>query len=159
MRCAIPFFKRMRVSEIEPRDVRKFIAHVQQRGVAANTVRLAVAPLRAPLATAVEDGLIRSNPCAGIRLSTRRADTDEGDTACALTAEEYARLLDKTPQRWLCAFDRLRRRVHERDRRDARPRATWRREWSSRLLERPASSGRRSTRCAIPARRSYSGAA
>jgi integrase len=98
-RDATPFFGRMRMAEIEPRDVRRFVAIVKGRGVSPNTVRLAVAPLRALMATAVEDGVIRSNPCAGIRLSTKRADVDE-EQAKALTPEEYERLLAHTPESW-----------------------------------------------------------
>ncbi|HEX3329180.1 MAG TPA: tyrosine-type recombinase/integrase [Gaiellales bacterium] len=95
------FFGRMRLAEIEPRDIRRFVAAMQARGVSANTVRLAVAPVRALLATAVEDGVIRSNPCAGIRLSSSRVDPDEdAGGARALTHEEYTKLLAKLPDEW-----------------------------------------------------------
>jgi integrase len=99
-RNGTPFFGRMRLSEIEPRDVRRFVASMQARGVSPNTVRLAVSPVRVLLATAVEDGLIRSNPCAVIRLATGRADLegDESGGARALTPAEYARLLEKLPE-------------------------------------------------------------
>jgi len=90
----------MRLSEVEPRDVRKFIATMQARGMSPNTVRLAVAPVRALLATAVEDGIIRSNPCAGIRLATTRPGDEEGSVVRALTPAEYARLIDMTPPEW-----------------------------------------------------------
>ena len=76
-RDALPFFGRMRLAAVEPRDVRRYIAGVKSRGVSANTVRLAVAPVRALFATAVEDGVIRVNPCAGIRLAGKTGD-DEG---------------------------------------------------------------------------------
>jgi hypothetical protein len=48
--------------------VKGYAAHVAARGVARNTVRLAVAPVKALLATAHEEGVIRSNPAAGLRL-------------------------------------------------------------------------------------------
>jgi hypothetical protein len=51
----------------EPRDVKRYATAVGARGVSANTVRLALAPVKALLATAVEDGLIRSNPAAAER--------------------------------------------------------------------------------------------
>ncbi|HEX3328451.1 MAG TPA: tyrosine-type recombinase/integrase [Gaiellales bacterium] len=98
-RNGIKFFGRMRLVEIEPRDVRKFIRTIQARGLSPNTVRLAVAPVRALLATAVEDGVIRSNPCAGIRLATTRPGA-EAEPVRALTPAEYARLLEKTPAEW-----------------------------------------------------------
>ncbi len=66
---AIPFFGRMRLAEIEPRDLKAYAQRVASRGVSGNTVRLAIAPVRALLATAVEDGLIRSNPAARLRLA------------------------------------------------------------------------------------------
>jgi integrase len=100
-RDALPFFGRMRLPEIEPRDVRRFVATVKARGVAPNTVRLAVAPLRAMMATALDDGLIRSNPCVGIRLASTRKDADASDESTrALTPDELERLLEKTPAEW-----------------------------------------------------------
>jgi integrase len=70
---------------------------VAARGVSANTVRLALAPVKALFATALEDGLIRSNPTAGVRVAgatTREADEDK---ARALTPDELAALLDELP--------------------------------------------------------------
>jgi hypothetical protein len=55
-REAIPFLGRMRLAEIEPRDVKRYLAVVAGRGVAPNTVRLALAPVLALFATALEDG-------------------------------------------------------------------------------------------------------
>lgn len=52
-RHATPFFGCMRLAEIEPRDVKAFAKRVADRGVSQNTVRLAVAPVRALFATAV----------------------------------------------------------------------------------------------------------
>src|SRR4051812_147327 len=41
---AIPFLGRMRLAEIEPRDVKAYVAEIAKRGVAQNTVRLGLAP-------------------------------------------------------------------------------------------------------------------
>jgi integrase len=102
VRGAVAYFGRRRLAEIEPRDVKRYATSVSARGVSANTVRLALAPLKALLATAVEDGLIRSNPAAGLRLTTEAARPDESDGAKvkALTEEELARLLAEVPQEW-----------------------------------------------------------
>ncbi len=92
---AIPFFGRRRLAEIEPRDVKRFATHVAARGLSANTVRLALAPVKALFATALEDGLIRSNPTAGVRVAgatTREADEDK---ARALSPDELTVLLDE----------------------------------------------------------------
>lgn len=98
---AIPFFGRRRLAEIEPRDIRAFARRLSDRGLAPATVRVIVAPVRALFATAAEDGLIRSNPCSGIRLAGRRPPGEEPrDSKRALTEEELARLIEETPDRW-----------------------------------------------------------
>ena len=92
------------LAEIEPRDVKAFAVGLADRGLAPNTVRLAVAPLRALLATAVEEGLIRHNPAIGLRLPTRRADVDERGAAeeqvKALTEDELRALLAAVRDDW-----------------------------------------------------------
>jgi integrase len=96
-REAVPFFGRMPLAQVEPRDVRRYVAGVKSRGVSANTVRLAVAPVRALFATALEDGVIRANPCAGIRLAGRDASAHDSRTIRALTGDELARLIGEVP--------------------------------------------------------------
>ncbi|WP_217913533.1 tyrosine-type recombinase/integrase [Miltoncostaea marina] len=98
----IPFFGRTRLAEIEPRHIKALAKHIADRGVAPATVRTIMAPVRALFATAAEEGLIRSNPCAGIRLAGRRSVvTDElPDTRRALTEEELARIIAETPEEW-----------------------------------------------------------
>jgi integrase len=65
---AIPFFGRLRLSEIDGRDVARYVAEVAASGVSRNTTRLALAPVRALFATAFEQGLVRTNVAAGIRI-------------------------------------------------------------------------------------------
>ena len=58
-----------------------------------------MAPARALFATAVEEGLIRSNPCAGLRLAGRAGPADgSGDRPRALSEAELARLVQETPE-------------------------------------------------------------
>lgn len=108
---AIPFFGRRRLVEIEPRDVKEFAAHVstsdlkpKQTPRSPATVRQALAPVRALFATAVEEGLIRSNPAAGLRVAAATSTTDdaedEPDKAKALTEDELHLLLAKTDAAW-----------------------------------------------------------
>jgi integrase len=84
-RHALPFFGRMRLSHIRPRDIKEYAATVEARGVSAGTVRLALAPVKALLADALEEDLIRSNPAAGVRItaeapsSSAAFDDDEED--------------------------------------------------------------------------------
>src|SRR5689334_19992615 len=66
-RDAVPFFGRQRLAEIEPRDMKRFVAELAGRGLEPSSVRKMLAPVRALLATAVEEGPIRSNPAAGVR--------------------------------------------------------------------------------------------
>jgi integrase len=108
-RDAIPFFGRMRLAEIEPRDLKAFVAKMAERGISQNTIRLGVAPVRALLADAVEEGLVRSNPAAGLRLFSRQERTEEhepdGDIR-AMSEDELTRVLDLLPaeQRLFFAF-------------------------------------------------------
>jgi integrase len=102
-RGAIAFFGRMRLAEIEPRDVKQYAAAVAARGVAANTVRLALAPVKAMLATALEEGLIRSNPAAGLRIGRGNGnggDELEAEKIRALTEDELRDLLAAVAPEW-----------------------------------------------------------
>jgi integrase len=99
-RGALTYFGRMRLVEIEPRDVKGYAAEVARRGVKPSTVRLLLAPVKALLATAVEEGLIRSNPSAGLRLATTGSTTVEDiepEKAKALTEGELRALLAAVP--------------------------------------------------------------
>jgi len=103
-REAMPFFARSRLTAIEPRDVKRFAASLSERGLAPSSVSKIVAPLRALLATAVEDGLIRSNPALGLRLSTRIAVEPTEEPVKALSEAELSRVLAKLPDEWLPFF-------------------------------------------------------
>jgi integrase len=92
-RDAIPFFGTIRLVDVEPRTVKRYAAHVAARGVSHSTVRLALAPVRALFATALEDGLIRVNPTLGVRVpKLDRVDEDE-KTIRALSEDELRALL------------------------------------------------------------------
>jgi integrase len=104
----IPFFGARRLAEIEPIDIKRFAQRLGGRGLARNTVRLALAPLKALLATAVEEGLIRSNPAAGLRnLLPMPPSGAVDEPPKALTEEELARLLDAIPPDWRLFFEFL----------------------------------------------------
>jgi integrase len=101
-RDAIPFFGRARLAAIEPRDVKRFIAELDARGLKPASIRKVIAPVRALFATAVEEGLVRSNPTAGVRIAvdtTIEADAEE-PTAKALTEDELRALLEHVPEKW-----------------------------------------------------------
>ena len=87
---ALPFFGRMKLAEIEPQHVKRWLTTLADRGLSASTIRSILAPLRAMLADASEDGLIRHNPAAGVRVpsSARNAEPKMK----ALTMEEVEKL-------------------------------------------------------------------
>jgi integrase len=107
--AAVAYFGRRRLAEIEPRDIKTYLAEVAERKhgdhrVSRDTVRLALAPLRALFATAVEEGLIRSNPATGIRLPNGTEPEAEQEGPKALSEEELAALLDAADDRWRLLF-------------------------------------------------------
>ncbi len=98
-RHALPFFGPLKLAEVEPRDVKRFIGQLIGLGLTSSSVRRRMAPLRTLFATAVEDGLIRSNPTSRIRIPRSPADRpDDQEPAKALTEAELARLLNELPQ-------------------------------------------------------------
>jgi integrase len=97
----------MQLAAIEPRDVKRFAAQLAARGLAPASVRNLLAPVRALLATAHEDGLIRSNPAAGLRI-VQRAENESGEAvAKALTEDELRALLAEVPDEWRLFFELL----------------------------------------------------
>jgi integrase len=104
---AVAFFGRMQLAAIEPRDLKAYARAVADRGVSANTVRLALAPVKALLATAHDDGLIRANPAAGLRLALGRLEEHEDGHVKALTEEELGKLLAALPAEWRVFFEFL----------------------------------------------------
>ena len=98
---ALPLLGKLRLAEIEPRHIKALAALVSDGGRRKpRTVKLAIAPLRALLATAVEDGLIRSNPASGVRVAQPDALQEEPEDAPegrALTPEQLARLIAEVP--------------------------------------------------------------
>jgi integrase len=105
---ALPFFGRMRLTAIEPQHVRDFIRAVSARGVKPNTVRLALAPVRALFATAVEDGILRANPAAGVRIIAARetfdVDGEAEEDVKALAPAELEAVLEEIPDEWRLFF-------------------------------------------------------
>lgn len=123
----------VKLAAIGPPDVKRYAAHLAARGLACrgcygradkrhrcraclgtgrrpgtlsqNTIRLALAPPKALFATAVEDGLIRSNPAAKVRIPIPKQEPEE--RVKALTEEELRRLLGEVPDEWRLFFDFL----------------------------------------------------
>lgn len=107
-RNAIPFFGNARLPEIEPRDLKKFAARLQARGLKPGSVKKLMAPVKCLLADAVEEGLIRSNPAAGMRIAQPNDESlDEVEKVKALSEDDLRRLLKQLPEAWRFFFDFL----------------------------------------------------
>jgi integrase len=95
---AIRFFGRMRLSEITAPDVKAYVRELDARGAAPSTIRNAIAPVKAMLGDAHEDGLIRSNPARGVRVAVSSSNgdgnVDLGEEVKTLDAKELRALLD-----------------------------------------------------------------
>jgi hypothetical protein len=100
-REAIPFFGRIHLAEIELRDLKEFVAYLEKpqplradhpraRGLALSSVRKTVAPVKAMLSTAVEDGLLRHSPAAELRIVVdSTSEVEDADDVKALTEGSY----------------------------------------------------------------------
>jgi integrase len=108
-RFAIPFFGTVPLDRVDPPLLRDFIAHLAaqtanepkrkphsgtKRTLAPATVRRYYAPVRALLATAYEDGLLRSNPALGVRVIVKDR---RPRTPLWLTADQTRALLAAMP--------------------------------------------------------------
>lgn len=106
-RGAIRFFGRMWLEQITTPDLRRYADTLFARGLTRSSVLKELAPVRALLTTAKNDGLIRYNPASGLIV---QAPVDEDETAegesleeekvKALTEEELWRVLEELPEAW-----------------------------------------------------------
>jgi integrase len=106
-REAIPFFAGLALADIEPRDLKRYAAHLAARGIAPSSVRNTLAPVRLLLATAYEDGLIRANPAARLRLAQPSAYQDPHLLRKALSEPELQTFLAALPAQWRLFFEFL----------------------------------------------------
>lgn len=105
----LAFAGRLRMTEVTPPDIKSYAATLKKRGLSQNTVRLALAPVKAMFATAVEDHVIRWNPATG-RLNVGPVDENEDgaeEEAKALTRDQLDALFDQLPKEWLPFFEFL----------------------------------------------------
>jgi integrase len=61
-RYVIPQFGQMKLAAITRDDIKALMADLNEKGLAKNTIRLAIASLRVVLSSAVEDGVLAVNP-------------------------------------------------------------------------------------------------
>jgi integrase len=116
---ALTFFSaRVRLTEVTPSKVAEFVGWLceqtkpaptkedpeRREPLSDKTIRNVVGPLRACLATAVREGLIRSNSARDVDLPHRPTVEDTEDEVRAMSREELATLLALAPERWRVLF-------------------------------------------------------
>lgn len=101
LQLAKEHFGRMRLAEIAPSDVKAYARSLAAKKNKPATVRRKLAPVKALFATAVEDGLLRASPTAGVRIGSPVAhDPSDDGQVKALSVEELGRLVDEIPDDW-----------------------------------------------------------
>jgi integrase len=115
----IPYFDgrvRLRLAEIEPRDVKAFVRWMNGqedprrpgRLLGKSWIRQHIAVLRALLGDAMEEGVIRHNPAAGVRVTVPEGDGTARPRAIekrAMTIDELRRVVAEIPPRWQLLFE------------------------------------------------------
>jgi integrase len=110
---ALPLWESWKLSDVEPADVRGLFGAMRRDGQTTSQIKKVRAALSALFATAVEDGLVKSNPVAGTRIpSPPSSDEDlDEEKAKALTRAELGMLIDEIGRRpgedWVLFFDFL----------------------------------------------------
>jgi len=104
---AMPKWKGWRLADVEPADVRSLFGAMRKDGKSTSAIKKLRAALSAMFATAVEDGLIRSNPVSGVRIPPGTSEPEQ-EHARALTRGELALLLAELPtDTWRLFFELL----------------------------------------------------
>jgi integrase len=103
----VPTLGHVRLSRLRQRHLRELATDMLDKELSRNTVRLAIAPLRAMLADAVAGDEITANPAVGLRLpqGPSRSAEEQPETAKALTEDELRKLLAALPERWRLLFE------------------------------------------------------
>jgi integrase len=96
-----------RLADVEPADVRELFAAMRDDGASVSAMKGLRAALSAMFETAVDDGLLRSNPAQGVRLRGKTDSDAEEENAKALTRAELALLLAALPPEWRLFFEFL----------------------------------------------------
>lgn len=105
---AMPRWAKWKLSDIEPKDVRELMMAMRNDGLSTSMIRKTRASLSTLFATALEDGLISTNPIRGVRIPAPLVEEiPDEDRAKALTKEELATLLSAIPEDWHLFFEFL----------------------------------------------------
>ena len=103
---AVKFFGRMYLEQIDTPTLRRYAEELFARGLTRESVLKYLAPVRALLATAHNDGLIRHNPARGLIVQApiteeyTESDGAEPDKVKALAEDELERVLAELAGEW-----------------------------------------------------------
>lgn len=105
---AVPRWGTWKLADVEPADVRELFGSMRRDGQSTSQIKKLRAALSAMFATAVDDGLLRSNPCQGVRIPAGQGSEEPGDErAKALKRKELRLLLAALPEDWQLFFEFL----------------------------------------------------
>ena len=104
---ALPFFARERLADIDAPAVRRFVKSLERRGLAPASVKKNLVPVKAMFATALEDGALRLDPTAKVKVNNREGEHEAPERAKAMTRAELERLLGELPEQWTLFFELL----------------------------------------------------
>lgn len=97
-----------RLADVEPSDVRDLFGELRRKDSATTSgIKKLRAALSALFATALEDGLVRSNPIQGVRIPAARHQEETEARPKALTRAELGLLLAALPSEWRLFFELL----------------------------------------------------
>ncbi|HEX6782747.1 MAG TPA: site-specific integrase [Solirubrobacterales bacterium] len=97
-----------KLAEVEAADVRELFGELRAEGCSTSQIKKLRAALSVMFATAVDDGLVRSNPVQGVRIPAERDEGEpEEERAKALTRAELALLMAAIPEDWTLFFEFL----------------------------------------------------
>lgn len=97
---ALEHFGRRRLAEVTMPDVKGYARALAEEGLAPATVRRVLAPVKAMFATAVEEGLLRANPTAGLRIAGPGGPPPGEEDVKVLTRDELERFVVEVPNGW-----------------------------------------------------------
>jgi len=90
----LPFLGETDLRDITREQLKKFLYEKLSAGLARNTVKGYLAPLRAMFNHAIEDGYVNRNPCQGLMKSIRTEKGERMEKVSFLTRAEVAVLLE-----------------------------------------------------------------
>lgn len=97
-----------KLAEVEAADIRGLFGEMRANDCSTSQIKKLRAALSVMFATAVDDGLLRSNPCQGVRIPAERDSGEpEEETAKALTRAELRLLMETIPEDWKLFFEFL----------------------------------------------------